>query len=49
MYTYEMYFSVNNCYSTSRSRRRRPGPLETSFVPQFHGCTVNISWIREVR
>lgn len=49
MYTYEIFFSVNNCYSTVRIIAASAGTAGNLIRAQYHGCTVNISWIREVR
>ena len=49
MYTYEIYFSVNNCYSTVQIKAASAGAAGNLIRAQYHGCTVNISWIREVR
>ena len=49
MYTYEIYFSVNNQYCTVQIRAASAGAAGNIIRAQYHGCTVNISWIREVR
>ena len=49
MYAYEIYFSVNNRYSTVQIKAASAGAAGNLIRAQFRGCTVNISWIREVR
>ena len=49
MYTYEIYFCVNNQYSTIRINAASAGAAGNILRAQFHGCEVRISWINEVR
>jgi hypothetical protein len=49
MYTYEVFFSVNNQYSKVRINAASAGAAANLIRAQYHGCTVNISWITEIR
>ena len=43
MYTYEIFFSVNNQYSTVRVNAASAGAARNILRAQFHGCEVRIS------
>ena len=49
MHTYEVFFSVSNQYSTVRINAASAGAAANIIRAQYHGCTVNISWITEIR
>ena len=49
MYTYEIFFSVNNQYSTVRINAASAGAAANLIRAQYHGCEVRISWVNEIR
>jgi hypothetical protein len=49
MNTYEVRFSVNNQYSTVRINTVSAGAAADILRAQYRGCSVNISWINEIR
>jgi len=49
MYTYEVRFCVNNQWSTVRINATSAGAAGNILRAQYHGCSVSISWISEVR
>ena len=49
MYTYEIFFSVNNQYSTVRINAASAGAAANLIRAQYHGCNVKISNISEIR
>jgi hypothetical protein len=49
MYTYEVFFSINNQYSTVRINAASAGAAANIIRAQYRGCEVRISWITEIR
>ena len=49
MYTYEIFFAIDNQYSTVRVNAASAGAAANLIRAQYHGCEVRISWVNEVR